>query len=275
MNNSCEFYAEITLHKAKQNVPPIDIRRVAKTLDIAIEEKDGGNRYEGCLLNFEGERGIIINKAIKSETRKRFTLAHEIGHAEIPTHTSVLYQCSQKDIEFSFKQREQEREANSFAAALLMPQSFISEIVKNSSISLDAIRKISKQCHTSFISSAIRYIKNCPEPAALIVSEEGKIKFYCLSPNLMAKKIFELIPDSALVKGSIAHSLFEKQKETTLAYEDKGKINLNIWFPYQDYSKYDCFEHVISFPNYNRTISLVWLEEKYEDQDFILDDWEE
>lgn len=269
MSDSCEVYARMALHKAKQKDPPIDVQKVAKALKISIEEKDGGNRYEGCLLRYNDVCGIMLNKSIKSETRKRFTLAHEIGHAEIPTHTRMLYQCSKRDIDFSFKQREQEKEANAFAASLLMPEDFITETINNNALSLDSIKKIAKQCQTSFISSAIKYIKYCPEPALIILSEENKVKFYCLTEELHAKKIFYLAPDNPLIKGSVAHNFYNKQRIITAQQEEKRKISLNVWFHGQDYSKYDCFEHAISFPNLNRTLSLIWLEEKYDDEDIL------
>lgn len=49
------------------------------------EELDAG---EGLLIRSQGiPRGIIaVKKSIRSEGRKRFTVAHEIGHYVLPGH---------------------------------------------------------------------------------------------------------------------------------------------------------------------------------------------
>lgn len=275
MSESCEVYAAMALNKAKQKTPPINVNNIAKALEIEIEEKDGGDRYEGCFFRYDSIRGILLNKSIKSETRKKFTLAHEIGHAEIPTHTGSLYQCLSDDIEFSFKQKEQEKEANAFAAALLMPEDFVTSTIKDNPIGLEPIKQIAERCQTSLVSSALRYIKYCPELALIMLSRNGKVKFYSLAKELTAKKIFFLTPDSSLIKGSSAYTLFNSQQIAHGHREEKGKISLNVWFQGQDYSKYDCYEHAISLPKYNSILSVAWLEEKYENRDFLLDDWDE
>ena len=80
MINSCEIYATALLNRIGQKTLPTRPREVARKLDIPIKEVDADNRYDGYLLKYKGSRGIMINKSIMYETRKNFTIAHEIGH---------------------------------------------------------------------------------------------------------------------------------------------------------------------------------------------------
>jgi len=59
---------------------PVDPFALAKTLDIKINELDLGNLCDGFLLVNGTDSLIGINSKIRSEERKNFTCAHEIGH---------------------------------------------------------------------------------------------------------------------------------------------------------------------------------------------------
>jgi Zn-dependent peptidase ImmA (M78 family) len=71
---------------------------------------------------FPAQRRILIN-AVESETRQRFTIAHELGHWVcqcLEGHTAPLY-CRVEDVGVDLEAKALEREANVFAAELLMP----------------------------------------------------------------------------------------------------------------------------------------------------------
>ena len=72
---------------------------------------------------FPTERLIVVNGG-EPETRRRFTIAHELGHWVcqcLEGHTAPLY-CRAEDVEGRPEAKALEREANVFAAELLMPQ---------------------------------------------------------------------------------------------------------------------------------------------------------
>ncbi|MFC9858130.1 MULTISPECIES: ImmA/IrrE family metallo-endopeptidase [unclassified Streptomyces] len=75
------------------------------------------------------ERPLVIAHSGRSDARKRFTLAHELGHIELAWHTATL-ECSpeKSSIEAAGTSIEvlgQEREANEFASKLLVPPSWL------------------------------------------------------------------------------------------------------------------------------------------------------
>lgn len=93
---------------------PINLERVAESLgyeSLGFEGKSdisGGIRYSS--------RKIFVNST-DPIVRQRFTLAHEIGHAVL--HKGVDEVDYRREIDFP--QSDKEREANLFAAELLMP----------------------------------------------------------------------------------------------------------------------------------------------------------
>lgn len=80
----------------------------------------GSDAIEGAFQRVENDPFILINQD-RGPVRKRFTLAHEFGHC-------YLDHGPQLDQRISFKDKnEAEREANSFAAALLAPRQAIDQ----------------------------------------------------------------------------------------------------------------------------------------------------
>lgn len=102
-------------------------------------------------IGSENKPLVLINSRAP-DTRKKFTLAHELGHIIIPWHIGTI--VSHIDPKGSdFKYREMEQEANSFAAELLMPtdwilaheeglmsfEPFINQILESTGVSRDAV----------------------------------------------------------------------------------------------------------------------------------------
>ena len=74
-------------------------------------------------LLFPAARQICVN-ALDVPTRRRFTLAHELGHwicQHLEGKTAPVY-CRAEDVTLAPADRTLEREANIFAAELLMPE---------------------------------------------------------------------------------------------------------------------------------------------------------
>ena len=93
-------------------------------LGLEVEEME----LEVSGMLFPTERLIFVNGG-EPETRRRFTIAHELGHWVcqcLEGHTAPLY-CRAEDIGVDPRARALEREANVFAAELLMPETGVRE----------------------------------------------------------------------------------------------------------------------------------------------------
>lgn len=105
------------LKSAKITTFPVLIKSVARFVpDLLIDGAELQNDLSGMQISYKGKDFIRYNKT-HSSTRNRFTLSHEIGHVLLG-HTVQGYGL------FSAT-KEQEREANVFAAELLMPLQFM------------------------------------------------------------------------------------------------------------------------------------------------------
>ncbi len=107
---------------------PVDIESLIERMGIHFVEEAFGDSLSGAAM-IDGSRKIIsVNKA-HSGRRKRFTMAHELGH--ILLHEDQSLSVDVKPITFlrddvaSTGQEWREIEANFFAASILMPRSLV------------------------------------------------------------------------------------------------------------------------------------------------------
>lgn len=118
--------------------PPIDVRAIAQRLDLSLVERSrlhhpSHGDVSGLLLR-KGGMAICVVNADQHENRRRFTVAHELGHFLLhPPQESYV------DPRFDVAARSNrategadlyEIEANAFAAELLMPEEWIRASVK-------------------------------------------------------------------------------------------------------------------------------------------------
>lgn len=111
----------------------VDPVRLASALGVKVfNAKFGEEDVHGLLARRNGEATIYVN-ATDAPVRKRFTVAHEIGHlrlhlidgdVEFIDNADSFRTVADPDAAWTPKRR-QEWEANQFAAALLMPAGLV------------------------------------------------------------------------------------------------------------------------------------------------------
>jgi hypothetical protein len=141
--------------------PPIDVEELCRSLaDLAFKqfplEIDGV-----CLdLKMPGKRPKVwVSKNIPP-VRRRFTLAHEIGHIIIPWHRGTIVD----DIEAPRSKergryREMEAEANRFAAELLMPSAWVSGLAERSDHAAGLMHSLHEIAQVSFPAAFLKTAK--------------------------------------------------------------------------------------------------------------------
>lgn len=124
-----EDEAELFAHKAWQTLklePPVDLGRVAARLGIEIHERVFVDEVDGLYLCLEGAPPVIAinNSYLKPLARRRFTLAHEIGHHLLTRRISPG--CRKFFFDTSGTRRTiMEKACDRFAVQLLMPEDLI------------------------------------------------------------------------------------------------------------------------------------------------------
>ncbi|MDR2125293.1 MAG: ImmA/IrrE family metallo-endopeptidase [Prevotellaceae bacterium] len=110
----------------------LNIEEVIKTFpDIELREESMQSNYSGYFRNVNGKWIIGVNK-LHHGNRKRYTLAHELGHY-------ILHKDKNVDIVDTTFFRNNETDsieymANEFAAKLLMPEDKVRDFVDNQGI---------------------------------------------------------------------------------------------------------------------------------------------
>ena len=146
---------------------PIDVRGIAKTLGISIVErpqlsKAGYGTISGLLLRREGSTICIINRD-HSPTRRRYSIAHEIGHFILHPPEEAYIDVAARSDKSSDGTDSREIEANAFAAVLLMPEQPLRQRVpRPMDISFEddaeAISQLAKEFHVSTMAMTYRLL---------------------------------------------------------------------------------------------------------------------
>ena len=141
-------------------------------------------------LTMAGRRAIItLSSTVTNPQRKRFSIAHELGHLEMHRTVSSLSLCTKGDLDDwqsnqSVGNREQE--ADRFAAALLMPQRFFAQVCRDGDPSLDLVQGLAHQFDTSLTATALRYTEFCDEAIAVAFSQNGFVTWFRRSKEFEA-----------------------------------------------------------------------------------------
>lgn len=135
---------EVLTH-AKALSAPVDLDRVAMWCDATIHAQVLEDQVSGALVIKDGANHILVNNT-HHPNRQRFTIAHELGHLVlhaaqadrlfIDTQLRVYRRTGESGAQAyhapeSTTTPEEERQANKFAAALLMPRALLLEVLND------------------------------------------------------------------------------------------------------------------------------------------------
>jgi hypothetical protein len=142
---------------------------------VRYEPLDGS---DGRLVRL-GDRGVIrVRDDIPELGRRRFVIAHELGHLLLGHGSDVLKLCDEHDLlEWAKGQRPYENEANEFAAELLMPEHFFRPRCQTGDPSLKTVERLADEFQTSLTATALRYVRFSPDRCAVVISQNGQIRW--------------------------------------------------------------------------------------------------
>jgi len=128
--------------KTTMDVLPVPVEKIARMLGMKIQPADLGDEVSGVLV-IEGGQTIIGVNADHPEVRQRFTIAHEIGHFILQHHTHTDLFVDDGDFLAVYRRdnprsrdNKRERDANTFAGALLMPKDVLERELGSRSLGL-------------------------------------------------------------------------------------------------------------------------------------------
>src|SRR3989338_10997484 len=98
--------------------PVVDVAKIAKGENLKIKEINMPEGYEGVAGFYNKDERTIYVEVNDTPNRKLFSIAHELGHIFLNhQHATVLFRITREEGQYP----QEESEANSFAAHLLMP----------------------------------------------------------------------------------------------------------------------------------------------------------
>lgn len=211
-------------------------------------------KMEARLLR-SGDKGLIrVRQDIPELGRKRFAIAHELGHWELHKDISQLFACTNDDMIASYKRSDQEGEANIFASGLLMPSGLFQKKIEGTVLSLYTVRKLSEYFFSSLTATARRYVSLSQDYCAMVISENGKIRWWHSSTAF--KQRFYLSSGADLSVNTIAGSFFIKGEMP----KGPEEIDIEAWTDSPPISDLNTFiEDTIYMQHYDRMLTLLRL----------------
>ena len=131
---SAEAAAHDVLERWQIAELPTPVERIAELEGATIVRRPAEEAQSGFLYR-DGVNKIIGVNSSTSLTRQRFTIAHEIGHLNLHRIDGLIVdqQVDRRDKRASLGTDEREIDANTFAAALLMPRDLVIDQVRRAS----------------------------------------------------------------------------------------------------------------------------------------------
>lgn len=143
--------------------PPVPVEQLAQRMGVVVRYAPFDGQMSGLLHRSEDRSEAVIGiNALHPSVRQRFSIAHELGHFvlhkpafQIDQHAFVSFRNPMS----SSATDPDEIEANQFAAALLMPETLLTECVhqlgENPDVE-DAISRLAQQFDVSTHAMTIR-----------------------------------------------------------------------------------------------------------------------
>lgn len=168
-----------------ERIEPVD---VCAQLDIAYLEDDLGpsGAIAGAVVqSARGRLAIVVNKHVRHTERRRFTVAHELGHICFPQHQDLTHWCAAGDMESYRANQRFEQQANDFAAELLLPTRTLIERLNRETPSMWLFQQMANEFGMSLTATAGRVVTHAPhEWSALILSTPTHILWTLTSPSV-------------------------------------------------------------------------------------------
>jgi len=130
---SIDEKAKKLLQQSEALALPVNLNRVVECLGLSLNEKPLENEYSGFLA--VKEKAIVVNLNHPS-VRRRFTIAHEIGHYQLHRKSEDIPVFIDRAV---YHRKESvagvdhvmEMQANAYAAGLLMPEALLDEYLED------------------------------------------------------------------------------------------------------------------------------------------------
>jgi len=248
---------------------PVDPKIIATKARIAVMPWNPTKLgVSGFLMRKNQEFGIGYSTAIGNRGFENFTVGHELGHYFLDGHPEAVF--ADGDTHYSesgfVSDNKHEREADAFAAELLMPGKFFRDALNQSGSGFAAIQKLADLGNTSLVATGIRFVKTTPDPVAVILSSGDRMDWCFLSNELRkCRGVFNLGKGTVLPRES-ATARFNGDGGNIQRTENiETHCSLRQWF--DDAPDVEFQEDVVGLGHYGKTLTVLFTEDALSDED--------
>lgn len=235
----------------------IDLEVIAFEAGLKVIDKP----LTGCEASLVGygDRGIVTITTGVAPVRRRFSIAHEIGHWE--QHRGQSFSCRIEERALDKTARSKEREADDYAASLMMPTNLFKEGIASSKagVSLALVAELGEIFNASFPAAAIRFVELSGEPVVLVFNGADNGRWWQSRSKRVPEHLFlerELDPDS------FANDLVNAASTA----RKSGKMPAEAWFRSIEEDRFVLQEYSIRLPEGVYTILHLTDEELIEER---------
>lgn len=254
LNKAQEKAVELLDEFGIDDIQDVDIRDLLYAKGIIYREALL-EHYDGRIVY--GKRGkalITVNSNLTYEPRKRFTIAHELGHYVLGHNRKEVAHDNQASMEY-YKSGSQETEANQFASELLIPTSVFLEYLEGEKFTPQLMHDLAEEFKTSVTSIVYKYLDYGPHPIAVFYSYNNKVKYWKKSRDYRRRvKDLNNLP---VPHNSVAEEWYLNGEQ--YGPDEVQDIELNVWFNLWDREENNWgHEYCLVSPKYNTVLSVVW-----------------
>jgi hypothetical protein len=211
----------------------IDIEAIAWCLGARVKFRP----LDGCeaRITGRGDEAIITVNSRSSWRRKRFSVAHELGHWRYDRGRILV--CRSDEIGRAGQNYPTaERAADLYAAQLLMPSYIFDPIARAyPKLTFQTVNALADLFDTSVTATAIRLVEGRHSPSILVCHGPKGRKWFTRSPDVPDR----WFPQDDLDAESFAFGvLFGNQPNDSVA----RKIGADAWFDRAEASRYEVLE---------------------------------
>jgi hypothetical protein len=232
-----------------------DLSAIAREFGLRIREVDSEG-FDGALVTASGQRGGIIGvkASLREATRKRFTIAHEIGHFLLPGHERPSV-CPPQTLEaWGLGVPKPELEANEFAAELLLPTKYVRSMLVHRFPDFPAIRRTAAEYETSLAAAVRKFLRLTDHVCAMVWSQEGQIVWSKRSEGFTLP-----IRRGRLNPATRAWDLLVSNSQIEPEFEERPS---HLWLKSPGSAAVKrIFECSVFQPNYSAVLTLLWIED--------------
>ena len=238
---------------------PVDLEALAQIRGIFIQKMDSAEEgVSGMLLRHGDTFGILYSTRIPNIGFQRFSIAHELGHYFIDGHLDQIpFDGNMHSSRAGFVSSDSyEREADHFAAGLLMPTTLVRGVIGEESEGLCAIEAIQQKANASLTAAAIRYIGLTDAAAAIIVSRNGRVDYCFMSETMESLREITWPRKGTLIPSdTVTESILDKSEEEQREARAEGEVDITTWFGGR--RSVTAWEEVIGLGSYGRILTVL------------------